>query len=290
MAAERGRQRVLPCRWRCLQHPPRVGAIRPAHRDGAGVGVESPRGVRVGRGLDVSPAPAAAHERGHVTVAPRPPRLDTRTRGSIGFWSAIGFVWFTTRLFGSLRTVLAEVFDIEHERGIILGKLFDLRITVVATLLLVIYFVLSIYLALARTRGVALLEAVGLQPDVLSRFEYWSGRSIAFVFVVTAFYAVYRYLPNRRIRVRQALVGALSTGVLFEIARNVYTVITRRFDPGSLYSGTLYAVISIVFWVYYAALVFIIGGEVAQVNELRRQLRLQRETFDERPIAKKALP
>jgi membrane protein len=202
-------------------------------------------------------------------------------RGSVGIWSAIGFVWFTTRLFGSLRTVLAEVFDIEHERGIVLGKLFDLLITVLATFLLVVYFAISVFLALAQTRGAALLEAVGLQQDILSRFEYLLGRVLAFVVVVAAFYALYRYLPNRRIRVQQALVGALSTGVLFEIAKNVYGILTRRFDPSSLYTGTLYAVISIVFWVYYAALVFIIGGEVAQVNELRRQLRVQRETFDE---------
>lgn len=203
------------------------------------------------------------------------------TRGALGIWSAVGFIWFTTRLFGSLRSVLAEVFDIEHERGIVSGKLFDLRITLVATLLLVIYFALSAYLALARTRWSELLITVGLAQDTLGRFEYAVGRAIAFAVVVTAFYALYRYLPNRKIRTQQALVGALSTGVLFEIARNVYTFITQHFDPGSLYTGTLYAVISIVFWTYYAALVFLIGGEVSQVHELRRQLRMQRETFDD---------
>ena len=52
-----------------------------------------------------------------------------RTRSS-AIWSAVGFVWFSTRLFGSLRTVLASVFDIENERGIIQGKIFDIKITI----------------------------------------------------------------------------------------------------------------------------------------------------------------
>ncbi|MBV6520283.1 MAG: hypothetical protein MNPFHGCM_00388 [Gemmatimonadaceae bacterium] len=202
-------------------------------------------------------------------------------RGSLGFWSAIVFVWFTARLFGSLRTVLAEVFDIEYDRGIIGGKIFDLRITIISGTLLIAYFAISAYLAIGTTRGVGLLDALGLPADVIGRVEYAVGRLLAFVFVVVAFYGLFRYLPNRKIRWQQALVGALTTGVLFEIARNVYTIVTRRFDPGSLYTGTLYAVVSIVFWVYYAALVFIIGGEVAQVHELRRQLRVQQETFDD---------
>ena len=32
-------------------------------------------------------------------------------------------------------------------------------------------------------------------------------------------------------------------------------------------------------WLYYAALIFILGGEVGQVFELRRVRRLQREVF-----------
>ena len=46
-------------------------------------------------------------------------------------------------------------------------------------------------------------------------------------------------------------------------------------------TGTLYALVIVVFWVYYAALIFILGGEVGQVYELRRVRRLQRETFEE---------
>ena len=58
------------------------------------------------------------------------------SRGTVQLVSAVGFVWFSTRLFGSLRTVLANVFDIEQERGIIQGKIFDIKITILSTILI----------------------------------------------------------------------------------------------------------------------------------------------------------
>jgi uncharacterized BrkB/YihY/UPF0761 family membrane protein len=46
------------------------------------------------------------------------------------------FVWLATRLVGTLRTVLREVFDINQDRNIIAGKLFDMEMVVVAGTLL----------------------------------------------------------------------------------------------------------------------------------------------------------
>jgi len=201
-------------------------------------------------------------------------------RGIVGSWGALTFVWFSTRLFGSLRTVLAEIFDIEATRGIIAGKWFDVQVTIVSTVLLVVYFTLSTYLALASSRGISLLMQLGLREDVMGGLEYLFGRVIAFLLVVSIFWALYRYLPNRRIRWQQALVGATTTGLALEIARNVWSAIARSYDPGTIYTGTLYALVSLVFWVYYAALIFILGAEVSQAHELRRVRRLQRETLE----------
>jgi membrane protein len=53
----------------------------------------------------------------------------------------------------------------------------------------------------------------------------------------------------------------------------------RSFNPGSLYTGTVAVIVLIVFWVYYAALIFILGGEVGQVYALRRTRKLQKEAF-----------
>ncbi len=77
------------------------------------------------------------------------------------------------------------------------------------------------------------------------------------------------------------MMGAIFTATFFEIARNLFTAYLRSFNPGSLYTGTLYTIVVLVFWVYYSAFFFIIGGELGQVYELRRVRRQQRETFEE---------
>jgi len=203
-----------------------------------------------------------------------------RAGGSVGWWSAAGFIWFSTRLFGSLRSVLAEVFDIESDRGIIDGKIFDIKITVIATILVAAYTALSAYLAAATTRGIAVLSEIGLRQDVMGQVEYSIGRGLAFAFIVLMFFSLYKYLPLRRIRWQTALIAAMFTSTCFEMAKNVFTAYMSRFSPGSIYTGTLLAAVVLVTWVYYAATIFILGGEVAQVAELRRVRRHQRETFE----------
>src|SRR5687768_11035819 len=148
----------------------------------------------------------------------------TRSGNRVGLYSAITFIWFSTRLFGSLRTVLAEVFDIEADRGIVAGKIFDMKITVVATVLVAAYTTLSAYLAAATTRGVAVLSDIGLRSALMGRVEYSVGRLLAFAFIVLMFFALYKYLPLRRIRWQTALIAAMFTSICFELAKNLFTM------------------------------------------------------------------
>jgi membrane protein len=203
------------------------------------------------------------------------------TRGRVGVISAVTFVWFSTRLFGSLRSVLADVFDIEQERGIVAGKLFDIQITVLSTLLLVAYTGLSAYLAIATSRGVQVFQRLGVRRDVMGALEYWVGRAVAFAFIATLFYALYKYLPVRRVRWQTALLASMFTSMMLELAKAAFAYYIARFNPGSLYTGTLAAFVILVSWVYYAAMIFILGGEVGQVYELRRVRRLQRATLED---------
>src|SRR5204862_7632312 len=78
--------------------------------------------------------------------------------GTVTIYSAIGFIWFSTRLLGSLRTALAAIFDIDTARGIIAGKIFDIAMRLASSLLLVAYTSPRAYLASAPGRGELVLD------------------------------------------------------------------------------------------------------------------------------------
>jgi membrane protein len=194
-----------------------------------------------------------------------------RTRGRVGLLSAAAFVWFSTRLFGTLRSVLQRVFQLGHGRGIVVGKLYDIGYTLVSSAMLVAYLVLSAYLAIMGERGTAILRDIGVDASVMGGLEYFLGRLVAFGVVVAIFFSIYKFIPAGHVPWRQAFVASLTTGVLFELARNIFVLVVRQFNPASLYTGTLGALVIVVFWAYYAALLFVIGGEVAHVYGVRRR-------------------
>jgi membrane protein len=199
----------------------------------------------------------------------------------LGIWSGIGFIWFSTRLFGSLRTVLASVFDIENERGIIDGKIFDVKMTVLSTVLITANTLISTYVLIATRSSVQVLEDLGIRHDVMSQARAWGTHLVASSLLAVMFFSLYKFLPIRRVRTKTAWMAALFTTAMFELAKLIFTIYVSSFNPSSLYTGTVAAVVVVVFWVYYAALIFILGGEVGQVYELRRTRKRQREVFSD---------
>ena len=193
-----------------------------------------------------------------------------RVSGSVTLFSIIGFLWFSTRVFSSMRSVFVKTFDVPKERGILHGKLFDLACSFFAAIAITVYGSLSAYLLVATTRGASILTRLGVRTSIMGPIEYAFGRVIAFLLVLLLCFAVYRLIPNRPIPSRTAWVGSITTSLLFELARIGFGAYVAAFPPGSLYTGALATLVVVTLWTYYASLIFIVGAEVAQVVELRR--------------------
>lgn len=187
----------------------------------------------------------------------------TRTRVVFGISGAVGFLWFSARLFGSLRSVIATVFAHGRDRPVLRGMAWDLALSIMTMALLVTWIALTSFLAISSGRIGAVLLDLGVRRDVLGGVELLFGRLLAVAVVAALFGSLYRWLPKRKTAWIPTMAGAAAAALLFELARWLFGVVVANFPPASIYSGTLGALVVVVFWTYYVALVFVLGAEVA---------------------------
>jgi membrane protein len=196
--------------------------------------------------------------------------MEAALRGVIaarGVSSVVGtliLLFFASQLFAATRLVLNRVF--QHKgRSLIHGMLFDLGMI----LLLTVGFLLSVGVtgAFAWVRGIALLTDRGaLVPVVL----HWAGLLLALLLDTALFVVVYRFVPHRRIRWSSVLVGGLATAVLWEIAKQAFRWYIESAGVYSAVYGSLGVTIALMMWVYYSAIVFILGAALIRGLEEHR--------------------
>lgn len=185
---------------------------------------------------------------------------------------ALFLIWFSTRLVGTLRTALRDVFDMAHGRGIVGGKWFDAQVVVVGGLFFLVNLGLTSVLLAVRDFG---LDLFGVEGQAVTRWQGWTAHAVALVFIWLLFAGIYRYLPPRRVPWRTTLIAASFAAVLFELLKAGFGwYVTEVANYRSTY-GNLISVAVLVFWIYYSAIGFILAGEVAQVSTMRRARRVQ---------------
>ncbi len=185
-------------------------------------------------------------------------------------------VWVSTRLIGTLRATLREVFDVGQDRSIVAGKLFDMKMVIAAGTLLAVNVSLTFIADLVNGMIIRYGKAwFGLQPLSFVQDLYLNGLAVASAWVM--FLLIYRYLPFRGIHWRTATVAATFTTVFFELLKRAFGwYVGNVANYGSTY-GNFANLIVLFLWVYYIAVIFILGGEVGQVAALRRIRRRQKE-------------
>ncbi len=207
-------------------------------------------------------------------------------RGEISLYAIPAFVWFSTRLFGGVRTALNDIYDVSARPpprqhfvvSLVLAKVRD----IIMVILVVVLFVANTLL----TTGLALVQAAGAErvPEFaffVSTLGRVLGEVLAFSFSVSLFYFTYRYASLRRLPWRTALLGATFTALLFEVAKRLYGLYLANFASveGQLGDANIGAAVLFVLWVYYTAMVFLLGGVVAETWELRNMLQRRRLTL-----------
>ena len=207
----------------------------------------------------------------------------SKNRGQLSLYAVPAFLWFSTRLFAGIRTALNDVFDVSLRPARPLGfiavyvhaKVRDTIMVIATVLLFLMNTLLSTGLAIVQARGTATVPQLAFFVSTLGRVVT---EVLAFSFSVSLFYVTYRYASARRLPWKTALLAAGFTAVLFEIAKRLYALYLANFTSFEAWGGdaNLGAAALFILWVYYTAIVFLLGGVVAETWELRKMQERQR--------------
>jgi membrane protein len=191
-------------------------------------------------------------------------------RGILGLIGLVGVIWASTRLFGSLRTVLEIIFEIPpaDRLGIVEGKIHDIKMVLLVGTLFLLTLSLTTALRWVQNYGVGFL---GLDVYNISWLTAVGSFLLAFAITYLMFYIIYRYAPDRWIPRSDAAMAALFSGLLFELAKQVFVAYLAEFSRFLQLYGSLTNIVVVAFWVYYSSLVFILGGELARIAQVHRR-------------------
>ncbi|MEZ4451075.1 MAG: YihY/virulence factor BrkB family protein [Nannocystaceae bacterium] len=218
-------------------------------------GEEAARGEVVGRLADVMGSDAAGFVADVLTNA---------HRSGAGWFSAVvglvGVIIGATTAFSQLQGAINKIWGVEpvtrplrevvRVRG--LAFIFVLLLGAAVVTLLVASSVIS------NLRGRPGLAALGPMWRVIDLVG-------PMVLMTALFAALFRWLPDARVRWRDVWIGAAVTSLLFIVGRLVIGIYLGRTGIASAY-GAAGSAIVVLIWTYYSAILILFGAELTQVR------------------------
>ncbi|GAB3512097.1 YihY/virulence factor BrkB family protein [Pseudoxanthomonas daejeonensis] len=182
-----------------------------------------------------------------------------------GLWSLALLFIGSTVVFAQLQGALNLIFRTGGEqlgglRAWLRKRVFSLGVVLALGFLLIVSMIATTALQVVFAQLPSVLPAIGYATTLLLY-------ALAFAFL-------YHYLPDRRVAWRQAFLGGAITALLFALGRYLIGLYLAQAAPGSAY-GSMGALVLLLVWMYYAAVVFFAGALITAVIDERMHSRLK---------------
>ena len=210
---------------------------------------------------------------GNETAAEGISTILENNRDSGGTWwktllSFAGIIVGATGVVGALQDSLNRVWQVKPDPestgilsvlgkrlvsfAMILGLGFLLLVSIVAT---------SVF----SSAGDKISEVIGMSGGVANTINYAVQAAVVFV----VFAAIFKFMPDAKVQWRNVYFGAAITTVLFLLGRFAMQVYFSYSEPGAQLGAAAASLAVILVWVYYTAMIVLLGAEATQVYAVR---------------------
>lgn len=189
-----------------------------------------------------------------------------------GYVGIIGLLLTSTWIFSSMRTLLNQIYQTNIKKNALIGLIRDVGMVflliIFISLSTLIFPVLNLFFEIARNSPLSVLSKFSEVWDSIVRFS-------TLLIMLILFFILYYLIPYEKIPKRVAAVSAISTTILWELARMFFGYYIQNFLGTNPFYGAFILIIVILFWVFYSSCIFIVGAEIGQL--FREKLILRKE-------------
>jgi membrane protein len=187
--------------------------------------------------------------------------------GGIGL---LGLFFTSTWLFSSMRTILNKIFKVDDTKGAIIGLLrdFGMVLLVLVFVLLSTYLLPTINFFVSLTDEIKILKPFGLGTVISKIVPY-----LSMLLMFLMFYLFYTFIPYVKLHYKVPIASALWATILWETVRLLFEYYVTNFLALNKLYGTFLFFAVVMFWIFYASIIFLVGAEIGQLYRERRDAR-----------------
>ena len=204
--------------------------------------------------------------------------VDNTKAGVLGSLGLLLLIYTVVSLLQKIEQAFNAIWHVSQNRS--LGQRFSNYISVVLVGPVLLFSALGIS---ASVSNIGLIQDA-MQIESVSFMIQLLGSVLPTLLIIAAFTFIYIFVPNTRVKLGSAIIGAIVAGLLWEVSSWVFTA----FVAGSAKYTAIYSVFAsaIIFfiWLYINWVILLIGAKVAfyHQNPARRILSAEEITLSNR--------
>lgn len=206
---------------------------------------------------------------GNETASSQITQLIENNQKAGGQWwktllSFAGVAVGATGVVAALQSALNQVWEVQPDpersgiKNLIRKRLLSFGMILGLGFLLLVSLVVS---SITAALGKQVSDFLGMSESIVGLMDY----GIQALVVMIVFASIFKFMPDVIVRWKDVLVGAALTTVLFLIGRWAMQLYFSYSNPGAHFSAAAASLVVLLVWVYYTAMIVLLGAEATQV-------------------------
>lgn len=157
------------------------------------------------------------------------------------------------------------------------------------SMILVLGFILMVSLMLSAILATFTEKIKAILSDNIVNLFFIFDYAVMLVVICSLFAAIFKLLPDAKIKFKEVLPGAIFTSILFFIGKYAISFYLEKYGNVKVY-GPASSLILIILWVYYSAIILYLGAEFTKyfmINNGRKIIPLKFAELVEDPLNRK---